>query len=184
MSPLIIGGISNIIFTKTKFYKKLRTPIDGGRCMKDGKRIFGDNKTVIGSISMTFFCTIYQVFLGLLCNSLDLNDINHLYNVRDNTFALNLIFGFLVGLTYVLLELPNSFVKRRLNFDSGKRANGAIGNLFFVIDQIDSLIGVFFILCIFSDIGIKGYFIYLFVGGFTHIAINVILRFFKLRKTL
>ena len=61
---------------------------------------------------------------------------------------------------------------------------GFVGALFFVIDQIDSLLGVFLILCLFSDIGVSGYFIYLAVGAVSHILINVVLRFFKLRKTL
>lgn len=184
MSPLILGGITNIVFTKTKFYKARKTPIDGGRNFKDGKRIFGDNKTVIGFISMTVFCTVYQLLCGILCHALGLDGINDLYNVYQNTLWLNLVFGALVGITYMLFELPNSFIKRRLGIGSGNRGGGALGVLFFVIDQIDSLIGVFILLCLFSDIGIKGYFLYLTLGAFTHIAINIVLRFLKLRKSL
>lgn len=184
MSPLILGGITNIVFTKTKLYQSRKAPIDGGRCMKDGRRIFGDNKTLIGFVSMIVFCTCYQLLCGLLCNHLGLNEINDLYSIHPNTFGLNLLFGVLVGITYMLFELPNSFIKRRLGIGSGKQGNGAVGILFFVIDQIDSLIGVFFVLWLFSDIGAIGYFTYLIVGAFTHIAINVVLRLFKLRKSL
>jgi hypothetical protein len=45
MMPVILAGIFNMIFVKTGFYKKRRTPIDGGHVYRDGKRIFGDNKT-------------------------------------------------------------------------------------------------------------------------------------------
>ena len=184
MSPLILGGITNIIFTKTKLYRRYQSPIDGGKCLKDGRRIFGDNKTIIGFISMVCFCTVYQLLCGLLCNLLDLNGFNDLYSIHPNTIGLNLLFGLLVGITYMLFELPNSFLKRRLGIGSGKQGNGMIGTLFFIIDQIDSLIGVFFVLFLFSDIGVIGYLIYLFVGAFTHIAINVVLRMLKLRKSL
>jgi hypothetical protein len=133
---------------------------------------------------MVCFCTVYQLLCGLLCNLLNLNGFNDLYSIYPNTIGLNLLFGLLVGVTYMLFELPNSFLKRWLGIGSGKQGNGMIGTLFFIIDQIDSLIGVFFVLYLFSDIGFIGYLIYLFVGAFTHIAINVVLRMLKLRKSL
>lgn len=184
MSPLIVGGIANIIFTKTKLYIKHKTPIDLGKKLKDGKRIFGDNKTIIGALSMILFCTVFQVAFGWFCELLGLNAINDLYNVRPNTVGLNLLFGALIGVTYMLFELPNSFIKRRLDIEAGKQGKGFLGALFFAIDQIDSLVGVMFVLCLFSDIGISGYFKYVLVGAFTHIAINVVLRLLKLRKSL
>lgn len=182
MSPLILGGIVNMLFTKTSIYKKYKSPIDGGKCLKDNKRIFGDNKTWIGFFSMIIFCIISQILCGFICNNLNLNSFNDLYNTRQNTFILNLLFGFLIGFVYMICELPNSFVKRRINIAPGKTNSGIVGLLFFVIDQIDSLLGVMFCLYLFSNISIAKYFLYVIVGAFTHIGINILLYLSKIRK--
>ena len=44
------------------------------------------------------------------------------------------------GLGYVLGELPNSFMKRRLGVASGKTAAGWRGRIFLVVDQADSVV--------------------------------------------
>lgn len=184
MSPLILAGISNMVFTKTNIYKKLRKPIDNNKILKDGQRVFGDNKTWIGFVSMVIFYCVFQIICGIVCNYFCLNTYNELYNIQNNTVLLNCIFGILCGLIYMILELPNSFIKRRLHIASGQTESSFKGILFFVIDQIDSLIGVMLILSIFSNIGLFGYIRYLIVGGITHIFINLILFSLKVRKNI
>jgi len=39
---------------------------------------------------------------------------------------LNALVGFALGFAYVLFELPNSFIKRRLDIAPGKQANNAL----------------------------------------------------------
>ena len=163
MLSVILGGVLNMLFIKTDFYKKHRYPIDRNRKLKDGKRVFGDNKTWIGFGSMIVCCMISQVLIGFICN---------------------VFLGFLFGFTYMLFELPNSFVKRRLDIACGKTNTNIIGKLFFVIDQIDSLIGVMLILVIFAKISWKQYFVYIFIGGFTHIMVNLFLYKIKVRRNV
>ena len=173
-----------MIFTKTKFYKSHKAPIDFGKNFKDGKRIFGDNKTWIGFISMIIFCTFFQLICGILCNLFDLNNYNELYSIYDNTIYFNIIFGLSTGIIYMLSELPNSFIKRRLDIKCGKTDKGLKGIVFFVIDQIDSLVGVMFLLYLLSDISFLKFLFYIFVGAFTHIAVNLTLLLLKVRKNL
>ena len=45
LGPVILAGIFNMIFCKLKILKSMQVPMDGGRVMRDGNRIFGDNKT-------------------------------------------------------------------------------------------------------------------------------------------
>ena len=184
LSSLIAGGIANIIFTKTSLYRRYKRPIDGGRVWRDGKRIFGDNKTVVGGVSMVVFCAGFQVVCGLLCAWLDIERYNALYHRSDNTVWLNLLFGAAVGIVYVVCELPNSFIKRRLDIPAGEQVGGVKGVLFFVIDQIDSLVGVMAVTCLFGELTVCDYFLYLAVGALTHIAINVVLKACKLRRHL
>lgn len=184
MSPLILAGISNMIFTKTSIYKKLKYPIDGFKTIKDGKRIFGENKTWIGFFSMIVFYCVFQVLCGIVCNTLELNPYNELYNIYENSFVFNSMFGLIAGFIYMLFELPNSFIKRRVNIQAGKTDKGIKGVAFFVIDQIDSLIGVMLLLTLFSNIGLSGYIRYLSIGALTHIFINIVLYLLKVRKNI
>ena len=184
MSPLIAGGIINMLFTKTSLYKKYKSPIDFNKKCKDNRRVFGENKTWIGFFSMIAFCMLFQVMLGYISAWLNIEEYNDLYNIYDNTILLNTIFGVLIGFVYMISELPNSFIKRRLNIDSGKTGKGIKGFLFFIIDQIDSLVGVMFVLFLFSNFSIWKYFGYVVLGALTHITVNLILYFIKVRKNI
>ena len=184
MLPLILGGIANMIFVKTPIYKRYKKPLDCNKNWKDGKRIFGDNKTVIGFISMIVFCMVFQVIWGCIGELCQLNNRNDLYLVYPNTIGLNLISGFLFGFAYMLFELPNSFIKRRLDIIPGKTDKGIKGVVFFVIDQIDSLIGVFLVLMALSEISFERYLLYILVGGLTHISVNLVLWLSGIRRNL
>lgn len=184
MSPLIFSGVSNMIFTKTPLYKKLRYPIDGNKILWDGREVFGKNKTWIGFLSMIIFSIIFQFISGFICNTFEIEQYNDLYRCNENTVLLNLVFGFWVGFSYMLFELPNSFIKRRIGITSGGHKKGLLGVLFFLIDQIDSMLGVMLILALYTDIGLIGYLKYVTVGMVMHVIVNLILMSFKVRKSL
>ena len=184
MSPLLIGGILNMFFTKTKLYKNHNAPIDNKKTLKDGKRIFGDNKTWIGFFSMIFFCLVSQLAVGLLCNLCDLNSHNEFYIHHQNTFAYNAMIGSAIGFIYMLFELPNSFLKRRFNIPPGKTKKSLLGLFFCGLDQIDSLIGVMAFLMLMSGISFWKYLYYICVGAATHFCVNVLLKKGKVRKNI
>lgn len=184
MFSVILGGILNMLFVKTSFYKKHNFPIDRNIVLKDGKRIFGENKTWIGFFSMIFFCIFAQLIMSFICSVFNITKHNQIYNYYDNTFIFNILIGFLFGFMYMLFELPNSFIKRRLNIDCGKTNTDIVGKIFFVIDQIDSLIGVMLILIIFAKISWPQYFAYILLGGLTHILVNLSLYKLKVRRNL
>lgn len=185
LMPVIFAGILNMIFTKTKLYKIHRQPMDKNKLLKDGKRLFGDNKTWIGFCSMTLFGLSMQMLWGVLCNNITfLGDNNYLYLNHSNTILYNGIVGFLLGLSYMVFEIPNSFIKRRINITPGKTTKGIIGILFFIIDQIDSLFGVALILSLFYEMTLFQYFMYIIVGGVTHILVNLILYKLKIRRNI
>lgn len=185
LMPVIFAGAANMLFTKTKLYKMGSNPIDGGFICKDGKRLFGENKTWAGFFGMIFFGAFFQILWGIINNfSEHMKSMNELYYELENTLIFNLCVGALFGLAYVLFELPNSFIKRRLNIIPGKTGKGIKGKIFFVVDQIDSLIGVVGVLAFFSKMTIIKYCMYIFLGAFTHIAVNMILYALKIRKNI
>lgn len=83
--PVIFAGVFNMLFVKTKFYKKYRKPIDGG------KNIFGNNKTWIGALSMILFTTLFQ----LLFSFTFLNKYNYIY---EKYMKITIIIFFLIYL--------------------------------------------------------------------------------------
>lgn len=181
---VILSGVLNMVFCKTKFYKKYKKPIDCGKCFCDGKRLLGDNKTYIGFCSMVVICTLLQIALGIITSEFALEGISELYRFHENTIWYNAMIGFCYGLAYMVCELPNSFIKRRIGVPDGKTISGVKGALFFVGDQLDSMFGVMLVLVFASAISPLRYLAYVLIGGGTHIAVNLILYALKIRKNL
>lgn len=182
MIPVIIAGILNMLFVKTPLYKRINRPIDGGGTLRDGKRVFGENKTWAGFFGMIVFGAAAQVLWGLVCTGFP--ELCQIYSRFGNTPLFNLAAGAAMGLAYVLFELPNSLVKRRLDIPSGKTARGLKGAVFFVVDQVDSLFGVAGVFAVLFPMTVGEYFAYILLGAGTHIAVNSILYATRIRKNL
>lgn len=182
MVPVILAGILNMLFVKTPLYTQLKRPIDGGRILRDGRRLFGDNKTWAGFSGMILAGALAQLLWGWVC--LGIPDLCYIYSRHENTPLFNLLAGGAMGLAYMLFELPNSFVKRRLDIPCGKTASGVRGAIFFMVDQVDSLFGVGLVFAVLYPMPLWQYFLYILLGAVTHIAVNWILYKTKVRRNL
>ena len=178
----IMAGIANSIFCKTSILNSLKKPMDFGKSLKDGKRIFGDHKTFKGFIGYIILNIVFACLFGLLFNALNLNKYNFFYINHNNTFVFNILIGFLLGLFYALFELPNSFIKRRLGIEPGKTISGFKKVFFIFLDQADSVFGVALVVWIFYPIGIWIYLLYVLIGALTHLLINMMLYYMHFRK--
>lgn len=185
MMPVILAGISNMVVVKRNWFKKRAKPMDGGKELKDGKRIFGNNKTWLGFLTMIGCSIVTHVVWGLICRLFtDMQNMNQLYLCYENTLLYNIIVGAIMGAAYMIFELPNSFIKRRLDIPDGKTERGLKGKLFFVIDQLDSMFGVILVLAVASKISLLQYINYVLLGGLTHICVNLVLYKLKIRRNL
>src|SRR4030043_1693207 len=142
ITPIILAGIFNMIFVKLPFLNSLKKPIDCGKVFSDGERIFGDNKTWKGFCGMIIITSFWLGMQGILYDNTtwakDISLVSFSYfNFPFNTW----FYGAIWGLGYVLFELPNSFVKRRLKIDIGKSGKGTLGYIFKFVDQADSVVG-------------------------------------------
>ena len=183
LMSVIFAGVANMAFCKYPTYQRLNIPMDAGRILSDGKRLFGQNKTWKGFIGMILFGGLSQIVWGLILKTIpSLESLNLFYDVYANSILTNLWIGLLLGLAYIVFELPNSFMKRRLEIMPGKPANNQWKWFFIFIDQADSLLGCALIVAVLVPISWTQFFGFIILGAGTHIVINQLLYFLKLRK--
>jgi CDP-diglyceride synthetase len=181
--PVILAGIANSIFVKTKLLNGIAIPIDGGKAFIDRRRIFGDSKTYKGFLGYVVLTMLFTVVWGLICaNSITLLSLNYFYESHASGIVFNLCLGCLLGIAWALFELPNSFIKRRLNIKSSMNAKGFKGLLIAILDQADSIFGVVLVLALFYPITIRQYFFFVAIGAITHLVFNFLLFVVKIRK--
>jgi len=133
--------------------------MDGGKTLRDGKRVFGDNKTWKGFFGMIALTALSATLFW------------------RNAFQYSYLCGALLGFAYVLFELPNSFVKRRLNIRSGE--NGGFAQTLF--DQADSAIGYALFMLFIYPLTLIEWISLALVATVTHYIFNVLLFYLKLR---
>lgn len=185
LMPVIFAGILNMVWVKLPYLSSWSKPIDKNKNFYDDKRIFGANKTWKGFIGMIIFAIISTIIWGLICSKLQyLNANNYLYRNNDNSLTYNIYIGFLLGLAYALLELPNSFLKRRINIVPGKTLKGLKSIFFVLLDQADSIFGCVLVIAFVYPMSFKFYIAYVCLGALTHIVINMCLYLAKLRKNM
>ena len=118
-------------------------------------RLFGENKT-------------WQGFFGMIVLS----------GLSAWIIWGNFYHGALLGFAYVLFELPNSFIKRRLGIKPG--ATGGVIQTFF--DLADSAIGcILFFWLIYPLTWLEAISVFI-VSITTHYIINILLYFSKLKN--
>jgi CDP-archaeol synthase len=139
--PLLVGLTFHGFCIKFKWLTSLAHPIDGS--MFRGQRLFGANKTYRGLIAVGF-----GTALGFGIQSLILHQITSIRHLELIDYSpLNWFpLGFAMGAAAMLSELPNSFIKRQLGIAPGTAADGMVGVLFYILDQIDMLLGVWLVL--------------------------------------
>ncbi|HLD11171.1 MAG TPA: CDP-2,3-bis-(O-geranylgeranyl)-sn-glycerol synthase [Candidatus Nanoarchaeia archaeon] len=166
--PAYFANMSPPIITNIKFIKKINKPIDFKRTINN-KRIFGDNKTIIGFLSGIIFALIIFSIQQYLFNF----DFFHRISIIDyNKF--NPLFPLLLGFGAMFGDLIKSFVKRRLNISSGSS--------FPIADQLDFVV---FALIFSSFIYLPDFkiiLILLILTPFLCILINLIAFKLKLKK--
>lgn len=180
----ILAGIINSLFCKSGSFAALKRPMDNYKVLRDNKRIFGDNKTWKGFFGYIFFNIIFSVVFGLIWKVSGLEHLNYFYLTHDNNVVYNVIVGALLGFAYALFELPNSFIKRRLDIESGKTTDSKAKMFFVFLDQADSIFGMALVVGAFYPVGIGIYILFVLVGAGTHILINMLLYFMHVRKNM
>jgi hypothetical protein len=85
------------------------------------------------------------------------------------------IAGAICGAAYVVAELPNSFVKRRLGIAPGASAHGARAAQY-LIDQVDSVVGCAFAIRVLYRIDAADATVSALLGAAFHVAVERAMR--------
>src|SRR5699024_6581124 len=113
LMPVILAGVANMKLLKSNWLLDWTARIDGGKTWRDGRPVFGENKTWRGALGMVVCSIIAMIIWGFLCRSFPyLQNHNQFYQNNDNTIVFNGFVGFWLGVAYIVFELPNSFWKR------------------------------------------------------------------------
>jgi len=138
--PVFAAGLVFIWVLEKGLLSWLNFPVDMRKKYR-GVRVFGDNKTVRGFVVMPVVSAVVAVIVYYLLSQGGVS--TSLFYFREVKQAAGV--GAVLGLSYVIGELPNSFLKRRLGIAPGQRASSKrpfVRGAFFVLDIVDSLLAV------------------------------------------
>ncbi|MCD6165021.1 MAG: CDP-2,3-bis-(O-geranylgeranyl)-sn-glycerol synthase [Candidatus Odinarchaeota archaeon] len=151
-------------------------PIDFGRFFIDGKRIFGDGKTVGGFVGGVIIGIIVSGIQAM--SSLHILKLIAIYYVIDIYVAFliksSLLRGFLLSFGAMFGDLIGSFVKRRFGLRRGAPAP--------LLDQLDFLLGAMLFANLIGPLQLKYVIILLIITPIIHLSSNIIGYMFKLKK--
>jgi hypothetical protein len=148
LAPLLGGGVFHALCMKHDWLAFLRRPIDGGTLV-GGKPLFGANKTFRGPVAVGIGAALV---LGVQASLLHRMPSLRSIELFDYGAVNGWLLGFVVGSVAMLAELPNSFLKRRLDVAPGEPGRGIAGALLYVLDQVDLLLGAWLVLAWFVDV--------------------------------
>jgi len=136
ITPVLLAGFGQVVVLKTGLLPGLAAPLDRGLHWR-GKPLLGPRKTWRGVIIMTTLSALVaRAQAEAAGRSERLRAVSPFDYQRINPWLL----GFVLGLGYCIAELPNSFVKRRLNVAPAGTAERWAW-LQYLVDQSDSVAG-------------------------------------------
>ena len=171
--PILFAGLTFIYYLRWNKISLLNTPLDMGLKI-NGKRIFGENKTLKGPIFMSIFTAIYGYIIFGIVQYKQTVYIDQLYSIRA---------FLLIGASYSLGELPNSFIKRQLGISPGLTPTKGLYYFFFrLFDTFDSLIVVGLLYYLFFHFSKLSIIISILLGGIIHLLTDEFMKSLKLKK--
>jgi hypothetical protein len=177
---LLGGAIANGLCIRFNWLTFLVYPLDF-RLTHRERRLFGDNKTFRGII-------LFSIGTALTF-SLQAMVFHHLPSLRsleifDYSITNPQLLGFSMGFAAMLSELPNSYLKRQLDISPGTAGNGIWLPVFYFLDQVDILMGVWLVLSLVMTVTISHILISIVFIFIAHQIITVVGYLLGMRHTI
>lgn len=159
--PLIFSNILHMIVVKRSYLHFLTIPIN--------RKLFGTNKTYRGFLVLSFFTALFSGSFSRF--------------ILSQGFETGFWFGFALGFSYALFELPNSLYKRWKGMKSGKLPSK---DKYFhiLLDKTDSAFGVSMAYYLLTEISILEAGVLFIISALLHFSISILLVKTKLKASL
>ena len=181
--PLIVSNVLHMVLVKKNGLTSLCIPLNS--------TLFGPNKTLRGFLFVPFVNGILYLVVnwpsgwllsGLspeyyLQQEINIGDINFL-----NLLLMQASIGAVYGLFYMLFELPNSWIKRRMGIASGESST-RFRWFFTLLDKTDSAIGVSLFFGFLNDFNIEMMLQFFICASSLHFGISGLLVLSKIKKS-
>jgi hypothetical protein len=142
--PVVLGGLTHVAVIRAGWLPGLAVALDGGATLR-GRRLLGDNKTLRGALVMIAATSAWTAAQWLAHRA---GAAPWRWHPIDPAELAWWKVGPLLGAGYILGELPNSALKRQLDIRPGGPARGGLRPLFWLLDQLDSAVGVLALLAL------------------------------------
>ena len=160
---MILANSIHMVFVKWDLLRSFKIPIS--------VRLFGQNKTWRGFIILPILSALFA-WMGSVLSGPFLG--NHL-NV--------ILFGLGMGIVYLLAELPNSYVKRKLHIPNGGHSE-KYKVLQIIIDRADSLLAIFLYYYVVTNCPLLDCFILFMSAMVISFVTSVILYSLKIKRSI
>ena len=159
--PLVLGNVLHMIVVKCNWFKSIAFPIS--------RKMFGDTKTYRGVILLPVLTGLFALLRS------------YYFGPFEISIVYDAFVGFGLGLAYILAELPNSYIKRRLGIANGAQSKKYKYVQYFT-DKADSLIGVLAFYFLATMISFETILVLFCIGLVIHVSISQLLVIIKIKK--
>ena len=161
LAAFTLAGTAQTAWFATSLSQALAVPLDGGKRFR-GRRILGAHKTIRGFVMMVPATGVAFALLASVAGDAVQRALWPLSVMQYALLGAWAGFGFMAG------ELPNSFLKRQLDIEPGEAPDGWRGALHFLLDRIDSGLGMLAALALLVGVPWLTWIYVLLLGPFIH----------------
>jgi CDP-diacylglycerol--serine O-phosphatidyltransferase len=159
--PVIFGGVTHMLVVRRDWFRAIKCPIH--------ERTFGASKTWRGFV---FVPIATAIGTGLASAQQCVLVVNGAQGPFESVNWL--LLGILLGLAYMLAELPNSWIKRRMGVPPGLRPSH-YSKLFLIVDHSDSVLGCVLVYALLTPVDLASILAACLCGPLLHLAVNAAL---------
>jgi len=166
------AGAAHAWWMRSRWSAPFRMPLDGGATWR-GRRLLGDHKTLRGFMAIVPAAGCAFATFGLARDALP---AWLTAGVWDLSVIQLFLLGCWAGFWFMAGELPNSFLKRRLDVAPGAApASGGLRYLCFALDRFDSTLALLIGLSLLVPMHALTWFWVLAIGPVLHLAFSGVL---------
>ncbi len=157
--PLVLANISHMVVVKKNWFSAWTIPVS--------RPLFGANKTLRGFIVVPALTGLALVVINMVW--------------PEFGWSKAFFTGFILGLAYVIAELPNSWIKRKAGVAPGKNT-GQHKWLFRIMDKTDSALGVSIAAFFLFGLGMKEVGLFFIAASLIHAFLSGVLVVLGIKK--